>query len=491
MTKKNYIRSVSFVLSLLTAASVISCGNESTPAETSADTTAAVTSNVTEIETEALPAYTDDMPDLDLGGYQFRIYSELWTFDNTYGAHRMMYDEYTGNPVNDALHESTLYIEERFNCDVVMIDGGDPYQMEGNTTNIVLGGEDAFDIAVGHDGIMRSMAQKGIFCNIYDIEQFNFDKPWWQPSKGMDFLGDLYFASSYLSFTGLHWTRALIVNKDYMRSIDREMPYDLVRDGKWTLDAMLAFVKDSSNDIDGDGKLNPTVDKVAFATGNETLYCMQESLGIRTYRRTEDSIVLDLDVERAETALTKLREFHKTGEFLHDTSTQFAEPHFMTGNVLMVYGQIGDAYNYYRECDFSYGFLPSPKFDEAQDGYLNCCTDMPWAIPNTISEEQGDIIGTVVEAMSCRNYLYVLPAYFDVAMKSRTADTEEDAEMLQLIADTRILPYARSYDLRFGALYQDLFNKNKNVASYYEAQKNNAEKTLNKVIAAYEDMKNN
>ena len=491
MTNKNRIRSILLVLSMLAAASVISCGSESNPADTAADTAPAVTAAVSEAETEAPPAYTDDMPDLDLDGYQFRILSELWTHDNTYGAHRMMYDDYTGNPVNDVLHESTLYIEERFNCDIVMIDGGDPYQMEGNTTNIVLGGEDGFDIAVGHDGIMRSMAQKGIFCNIYDIEQFNFDKPWWQPSKGLDFLGDLYFASSYLSFTGLHWTRALIVNKDYMRSIDREMPYDLVRDGKWTLDAMLAFVKDSSNDIDGDGKLDPTVDKVAFATGGETLYCMQEALGIRTYRRTEDSIVLDLDVERAETGLTKLREFHKTGEFLHDTSTQFAEPHFMTGNVLMVYGQIGDAYNYYRDCDFAYGFLPSPKFDEAQESYLNCCTDMPWAIPNTISEEQGDIIGTVVEAMSCRNYLYVLPAYFDVAMKSRTADTEEDAEMLQLIADTRILPYARSYDLRFGALYQDLFNKNKNVASYYEAQKNNAEKTLNKLIAAYEDMRNN
>ncbi len=491
MTNKNRIRSILLVLSMLAAASVISCGSESNPADTAADTAPAVTAAVSEAETEAPPAYTDDMPDLDLDGYQFRILSELWTHDNTYGAHRMMYDDYTGNPVNDVLHESTLYIEERFNCDITMIDGGDPYQMEGNTTNMVLGGENAFDIAVGHDGIMRSMAQKGIFCNIYDIEQFNFDKPWWQPSKGLDFLGDLYFASSYLSFTGLHWTRALIVNKDYMRSIDREMPYDLVRDGKWTLDAMLAFVKDASNDIDGDGKLDPTVDKVAFATGGETLYCMQEALGIRTYRRTEDSIVLDLDVERAETGLTKLREFHKTGEFLHDTSTQFAEPHFMTGNVLMIYGQIGDAYNYYRDCDFAYGFLPSPKFDEAQESYLNCCTDMPWAIPNTISEEQGDIIGTVVEAMSCRNYLYVLPAYFDVAMKSRTADTEEDAEMLQLIADTRILPYARSYDLRFGALYQDLFNKNKNVASYYEAQKNNAEKTLNKLIAAYEDMRNN
>jgi hypothetical protein len=74
-------------------------------------------------------------------------------------------------------------------------------------------------------------------------------------------------------------------------------------------------------------------------------------------------------------------------------------------------------------------------------------------------------------------------------MKNRTADTEEDAEMLQLIADTRILPYARSYDLRFGSLYQDIFKTNKNVASYYESQKKNAEKRLATLIAAYEDMK--
>ncbi len=493
---KNYqtVKMTALLLALLAAApAVMACGSEGTTADTTAAVTSADTAAVTETETEAVtePAYTDDMPDTDLGGYSFRFFSELWTYDNTYGAHRMMYEEYTGNPVNDVLHESTLYIEDRFNCDIVMIDGGDPYQMVDNAKNSMLSGENAFDLIVGHDGNMRNLAQQGFLTNILDIEQFNFDKPWWQPSKGLDFLGDLYFASSYLSFTGLHWTRALMVNKDYMHSIDLEMPYDLVREGKWTLDAMLAYVKNASNDVDGNGKLDSAVDKVAFATGGETLYCMQEALGITTYRRTEDSIVLDLDVERADTGLTKLREFHKSGEFLHDTSTQFAEQHFMTGNVLMVYGQIGDAYNYYRDCDFAYGFLPSPKYDEAQESYLNCCTDMPWGIPNTISEEQGDIIGTVIEAMSCRNYLYVLPAYFDVAMKSRTADTEIDAEMLQLIADTRILPYARSYDLRFGALYKDLFTSNKNVASYYEAQKKNAEKTLTKLIDTYEEMKNN
>ena len=46
---------------------------------------------------------------------------------------------------------------------------------------------------------------------------------------------------------------------------------------------------------------------------------------------------------------------------------------------------------------------------------------------------------------------------------NRTADTESDAEMLQLIADTRILPYARSYQLQFGALYHEIFMTNKNV----------------------------
>ena len=256
MINNNRIQSLSFVLSLLAAVSAISCGGEGTSADTSVNTASDITSAVTEALTEAAPAYTDDIPDTDLGGYSFRILSEFWTFDSTYGAHRMMYDEYTGNPVNDVLHESTLYIEERFNCDLVMIDGGDPYQLEGNAKNAILGGENAFDLIVAHDGNMRSLAQQGFLYNIYDIEQFNFDKPWWQPSKDLDFLGDLYFASSYLSFTGLHWTRALMVNKEYMHSIDLEMPYDLVREGKWTLDAFHDMIVDYGSDLNGDGVLN-------------------------------------------------------------------------------------------------------------------------------------------------------------------------------------------------------------------------------------------
>ena len=69
-----------------------------------------------------------------------------------------------------------------------------------------------------------------------------------------------------------------------------------------------------------------------------------------------------------------------------------------------MYGQLANAYSSFRDSDFSYGFLPTPKFDETQKSYINCCTDRPWAIPITVSEEQLDLVGTVCEALSCRNY---------------------------------------------------------------------------------------
>lgn len=484
-------KSLSFILALLFCLlSVTSCGEPaSDPAgDVSADAGDSVAEAPAAEETE--PAETelsDDLPDTDLAGYEFRIFSEKWS-DGVEAASRIMADEYNGEVVNDALCDSTMTVEERFNCSIVMLEGGDPYEMEGNTKTIILAGDDGFDIAVGHDGIMRSMGTQGMFYNMKDIEQFNFDKPWWTPTMELEYCGQLFFASTYLSHTNLHWTRALMFNKDFMTNLNIEFPYDTVREGKWTFDAMTTLVEGTFTDVDGNGTYS-TGDKLGFSTGCETLYCLQESLDLSAYTRMDDgSMALDFDLERADTALSKLRALASTPDFYYNGSSQFTAEVFETGNSLMVLGQIGDAYTTYRACDFNYGFLPCPKLDEMQENYINCCTDMPWAIPKTISESQGDIIGTIVEALSCYNYKNVLPAYFEVAMKSRTADSPDDAEMLQLIADTRTISFAYTYGLTYNEYLGDLLNSNAELASYYQSNLKVANKTLEKLTKSFMEM---
>lgn len=91
--------------------------------------------------------------------------------------------------------------------------------------------------------------------------------------------------------------------------------------------------------------------------------------------------------------------------------------------------------------------------------------------------------------MACYNYQNVLPIYFDVAMKSRMADQPDDAEMLQLIADTRTISFSYSYGMYFNNLIGDLGTSNAEVASYHKKQIKAAQKTLDKMIQSYEDMK--
>lgn len=432
------------------------------------------------------PELSDDLPDTSFNGYEFRILSVMFGGDE--GAHRIMFEDYTGNPVNDALRDSTLYVEDRFDVRMSYISGGNEFDTQTTTQNTIQAGDDAFDIVIGHDGLTFTLAKQGLFYNMYDIEQFNFDKPWWTPTADLSLCNQLYCASSYLSYLGIHWTRAIMMNKDYMGNLNIEIPYNDVREGTWTLDKMLAMVEGTSFDVDGNGKINSN-DEVGFCTGTQTYYCLQEAFDLSPYVHNDDGTVsFDFDLERMDTAVQKMRSLAQSSDYTQ-SGDGFGSEVFKLGSAMLVYGQIGDAYDIYRESDFSYGFLPTPKLDEMQGDYINCCTDLPWAIPKTISEEQSNIIGTIVEAASCYNYKNVLPAYFDVAMKNRTADSPDDAEMLQLIADTRKISFAFSYSMALNNVIGDLINSGNEVASYYASQEKSAQKTLEKLIQSFEEMK--
>lgn len=439
-----------------------------------------------ETETETEEVIDDGLGNPDLGGYDFRIFSVYWGDDD--GAHRMIYDEVTGNAVNDELNKAKNYIENRFRVKLNVVSGGDAGQTKDATANAIKAGSPDFDITVGHDSSTFALAQEGLFRDMKSVEQFDFSKPWWPDGtvENLSIANRLYCASNYMSYLGLHWTRAVMVNKDLAADLNLDVPYDKVREGKWTLDEMISMATGVSQDLDGNGTID-TNDRIGFTTGTETSYCFQLSLGINPYPKDENGIsYLDIDVDKLDTFLTKWRAFMKTPDYYYGTGAGFGEDVFNNANTLLVFGQIGDAYDIYRNVDMRYGFLPSPKYDEAQESYVNCCTDLPWAIPKTAVGDQLTVIGTVCEALSAYNYKNVLPVYFDVAMKSRTADSPDDAEMLQLIADTRTISFAHAYGLKFARILSDIGSSSQEAASYVQSNQKVAKKTLEKLIASVE-----
>lgn len=470
---------------LILAPALFSCSDATSNETQAAGNTPSAEESVNESDEEN-SYISDDLPaSADYDGYGFNILScnfysrDSWTL--------ITYDELTGDPINDVLFESQANIEERFNIDIGYIDAGDTAAGQTMFTTSVNGGDHSFDIHLGHDQNTITLGKNGLCLNLMDVEQFNFDKPWW-PSNTIESLrfGDkLYTASSYLSYLGLHWTRVLTVNKTFAENINMEIPYNEVREGSWTLDRLYTLTEGVSKDTNGNGKTD-LKDEIAFVSGAQTWYCMQEAADIPIYRKDNEGYpYLDIDLEKIEKFVDIMDKLINGNDYA--ASGDFGIEPFENGRALFAYTQVGDAYDYYRISDTVYGFLPTPKLDEMQENYINACTDMPWAVPKT-SYETIDIVGTIIEAMNCYNYNHVLPAYFEGALKARIADAPDDSEMLQIISDTRTLGFAYAYNLTFNNIINDCVIGNNQVASYFQRSEKAADKTLQKLIKSFEKM---
>lgn len=456
------------LLSLLLAGLLLaSCSNaaggqnETSPA----DTVALPSSSESTVESESETTYIpDDLKDEDFGGYAFRILSCV--FYNKELATYITYDELTGVPVDDALYNSKTNIEDRFKVGISWIETGNESAGLTAAKNAINAGDDAFDILIGHDTNTVGLGKSGLLRNMYDIDEFNFEKPWW-PNNAVEswtVAGKMFAASSYISYCGIHWTRAMTVNKDWAEELLMEIPYEAVREGKWTLDMLNTLTEDVSYDVDGNGKINDK-DKVGFTSGTQTWYCLQEGVDLPIYRRDDSgNIYLDLDVDRADKFLEIMRTLTQKDRYV--SSGDFGVKMFENGNALFAYTQV----------------------DEAQENYINCCTDVPWAIPKTVMGEQQHVVGTICEAMSAYNYNHVLPVYLEGALKSRAADSADDTEMLQIIADTRTIGFAYGYGLQINNILGDILDNGQGAASYFKSKEKVAEKALNKMISNFEDM---
>ena len=480
-------RALSAVLSLLMAMILLfaSCGETAPAAAPQSNTPAANPAAEQPVEEPEETELMDSVPATDLEGYEFRVLSCMHHQD-TYSF--IASDELNGTPLNDALYQSKAYIEDRFNILITSIDSGDT---DGNATTVkttVKGGDNAFDITIGHDKKTVSLGTQGYLFNVYDIDAFDFSMPWW-PEKATEswtINGKMYAVSNYLSYCGLHWTRMMLVNKDLAADLGIEVPYNTVREGAWTLDALKTLADQATNDLDGNGTMTEA-DRFGFCCFRGSWYAMQEALELPLYRRdSEGEFYLDFDVERADAIMTRLREMTTADRFY--SAGEFKPAMLEGGNFLFAYMQLKDVYVYVNECEAHAGFLSTPKRDETQENYINCCTDAPWGIPANVNTDQQKVIGAVVEAMSCYNYKNVLPAYYEVTMKARIADEPDDAEMLQLLADTRTIGFAYAYELPGSNMIEDMLNnKTLNVASYLQKIEKNANKQLEKLLANFAD----
>ena len=486
-------KAIALMLALLCVLSCAACAQtaensgDDLPAAPEAASSAEGSAAAEEIETEAAPekeTLDDGLGNKDFGGYDFRILSCY--FNDFETADYIIYDEMTGDMVNDQLFITKQALEDRFNITMSVIKPGDKDQGKNAFKASVTAEDDLCDMHIGHDNNTFDLGINGFCYNLRTIEQFDFDKPWWpqRTTRELTVNGKLYAASNYASYAGINMCRVLSVNKDLLAEYNIPVPYDMVREGTWTWDNFYSIVGNIYVDENGNGRKDKG-DRFGIIGDNSYYYCIQEDFELSAYKKDENMIpYLDMDIERVDLFVEKMRAM-----FAADSYLDVEEQYFATGNAAFVFCQVKDINNYYRDSEVKYGIFTYPKFDENQKDYINCCTDCPWAIPATLKDANREVVGTVIEAVSCMNYNTLLPLFTETILKAKLADSPDDSEMVQIIIDTRTISFAYSYNkMQFCNYINDLVSNGSStgVASYYQKSQKLANKTLEKLVAAFE-----
>lgn len=489
-------RILAMLLAAVIVSSFVSCGGSG-----SGDVTSAPDSDSGKGETTASPYDSngfllDSLPDeLDFGGRKVTILG--W---DHYEEVEFYTEEQTGDIVNDAYYQRNLGVEDRLNVKLEFLEGltRGSNDFRQKISNSVMSGSGEYDIIAGHSQAVSQTSADGLLLNVLDIDYIDFDKPWWAQSlkKETTIGGALYFLAGDIAVSTTSRMQGLFFNNDYIVDYKLEDPYDVVLDGKWTVDKMFEMSKDIYSDLNSDGKKDEK-DQFGFACDWVQFQAPMYSCGIKAVDVTKDG---GLEVSPTFTGEKAADLLVKLCGFVHDTNdaTKIAQVDdskiFIEGRVLFYAFPLGlISTGDMRSVKFSYGFIPWPKYDESQENYIVSSSNAfsLWAVP--IDAKDSDISGAVMEAMASGGYRLISPALFETAYKVKynSMDSERQSQVFDILKSSVIYDVGKVYGNLKNNMFNNycdmIFNNNTNWKSNVDSKKDAMQASLDEMVETFRE----
>ena len=473
------------VLSCLTAALIIastlvSCGGQ---AESPTDTAQSSNGETTAAETdasEARLALADNLPDRDFEGYKFTIL--------TYSAGTYYVEEETGDVLVDAVYKRNSLVEERFNCEIAVSTSPGIQELDASLKSSVLAGDNSYDLAIPHQITSGPGFITGHYIGDWNaVPYIDMTQPWWNQTinQTISILGSQYYIAGYITNPDPF---AMLYNKAYISNYGFENMYDVVRDGRWTIDLMLDMTKQVSTDIDGDGMFTDK-DQYGFTMNNDntTLNFMYAS-GIMSVLVDEDGYPQpNVNNDKMQSLVEKLYSLiyddNRTLYTTYATQNDLGYGGFKDGRIMFVATGVSTAIAL-RDSEIDFGLIPYPMYDENQDGYHTHVDAWNGMLCYPVTATNLERTGIITEALAAYSYKYVTPAYYDVALGTKYLRDDESIEMMNLIYDGIVYDFGYIFDAWKGCTWtlpRLMGSKSTDLASYWAS----VEKSVNK---NYEDL---
>jgi len=492
-----------FLLAALLLPSCSQNAPDSTDTSAPDSTTPQVTETTAETTTDRAD-YKDSLPDnLNFNGQNVRV---IYRSASAVANYELIGTDNSGDIIFDAVWERNRKVEDRLGIKFAYIDGGVSYQLTYDSVYASLMA-DSYDFdyinATSNATILRYL--NPYMRDMVGAPHIDFDQPWWW-TDAMESLSlqtgvwRWLFGDSMVSCYGN--AGAMFFNKALYQNIhgNPDEVYQLVLDGKWTIDKLTELTTGAYKDVNGDGvkdyedihgyvKYGSVSDSDMFYSGFQ----------VRTTSRNEKGVlIIDVDQERATTALEKLITLRTAPGVWFDEAAKWsadniAKP-FSEGKLLFIAARLRATDQELRDMQDPYGILPYPKLDEEQKEYKSMIhqAGTSLSVPNTVPNESMECIGATLEATMAESYRSVMPLYLESVLKLKYSQDEMSGKVIDIITAGVIKEPLHDYGGMSQYLLNNIFyfpaNQDGNFASAYAANIDSSKAAWDAKVAEMEDL---
>ena len=167
-----------------------------------------------------------------------------------------------GEMIPEAVVERNNLVYEKIGAEIESL----PTERRGNWSGYqsaleksIASGANDYDALCGAAYGAYHCAVQQLIVNLEAVDSLDLSHPWWsqRARKSFDFGTDkpiVYYINGDLNYMDNWGSSCFLFNKNFLADHGCEMPYDLVREYKWTFDAMTSMAAGMYSDLDGNGK---------------------------------------------------------------------------------------------------------------------------------------------------------------------------------------------------------------------------------------------
>lgn len=457
-----------------------------------------------------VPVVEEDTPDLpspeeigDISG-DFNI-----LVSGNYARNDFKSDDEGGTAVETAIYRRNMYIKDTYDVDILNEDiirfgsangSGDGY---AKIYMDYMAGETNYDAAMVGTYDVATLAYSGYIHDLNDIPHLDLSKDYWDQKANADLAinGKMYYTTGDISTVDNVTTHAMIFNKDMLKAYELDDPYQLVREGKWTLETLGTLVRQVGEDANQDGIYNEN-DIYGLLTWNDPMLAILAGAGEKVCTINADGLIeLSFYSERVvslyDTFTNLVYDNTHVYNYQYDYQLGKGTPSsvwdtnrikMFDSNQAVFYFNLLTVVEKHRDSETDFGILPYPKFDAEQADYGHMVSAFHCSFL-CVPEMSKDFerTGIILEELAYQGKKLLTPAYYDQTLVGQYTRDEESVDMLDIIFSSRVYDVGIYYNI---GTYKDqlarMFTQRTPIASMYETYRNTADTKINQINSIFQ-----